>query len=107
MSQTTMVDVELVVAALRSMVLAPGLTACALIMGFDEATEQVIAHVALVLSFDAWSEEALTACENARSSAWASLSPIDVVPNLLCRLVKEHQVLSQTEPEWREISGSC
>jgi hypothetical protein len=107
MSHTTTVDVELVVDALQSMVLASGLTACALIMGFDEATEQVVAHVALVLAFDAWSEDALSACENARSVAWASLSPLDVVPNLLCRLAKEHQALSQTEPEWRKISGSC
>jgi hypothetical protein len=107
MSHATTVDVESVVYALRSMVLAPGLTACALIMGFDEATEQVVAHVALVLAFDAWSEDALAACENARSAAWASLSPLDVVPNLLCRLVKEHQALSQTETEWFEIRGSC
>jgi hypothetical protein len=101
------VDVDGVVAALQSIVLSPGLTACGLIIGFDEATDQVVAHVALVLNFEVWSEAALSACDRACSAAWIALSPLDIVPNLLCRLAEEHKILKVSEPEWREISGGC
>ena len=100
------VDVDQVVRALRSMEIPAGLTACALIMGYDAETEQAVAHVALILAFDEWTEDAIAACELANSSAWDALAPLDVVPNLLCRIRPEHEALQPLEPEWLPVADA-
>jgi hypothetical protein len=101
-------DVSAVVAALRAMVMPEGLTACELAIGYDESTEQLIAHVALVLKYDDWNNNAIAACELARSAAWDALASTDVVPNLLCRTATEHAELRMSEPQWLPIAdGNC
>jgi hypothetical protein len=102
----TAVDVEHVARALREMPMPTGLTACALIMGFDAETEQAVAHVALILAFDEWTPDALNACELANSAAWDALAPLDVVPNLLCRTRPEHEALRGSEPQWLPIADA-
>jgi hypothetical protein len=104
MSIHTAVDVERVIGALRRMQVPDGLTACAVIMDFDEDTAQAVAHVALILDFDEWTAEAVASCELANSAAWDALSPLGVVPNLLCRLHSEHVALQVSEPAWLPIA---
>lgn len=100
------VDVDHVVRSLREMVMPTGLTACALIMGYDDDTEQAVAHVALILAFDEWTDEAIAACDRANSAAWDALAPLGVVPNLLCRLRSEHKALEASEPAWLPIADA-
>ena len=73
-------------------------------MDYDDDTEQAVAHVALVLAFEDWTDDAIAACERANSSAWDALAPLHVVPNLLCRLRSEHQALQTSEPAWLPIA---
>jgi hypothetical protein len=97
-------DVTGVVDALRSMALPDGLTACELLIDFDDTTERVIAHVALILKQDSWNEDAVKACEAARAKTWDALEPFDVVPNLLCRTRAEHAAFKETEPQWIPVT---
>jgi hypothetical protein len=82
-----------------------GLTACGLILAFDETIEAYIAHVAMVLSYDEWTDDAVEACEQARSAAWDALAPLEVTPNLLYRTRKEHAEFQLTEPQWTPIAN--
>ena len=88
------------------MIIPAGLNACALIMGYDAETEQAIAHVALILAFDEWTDEAVASCELANAAAWDALAPLDVVPNLLCRIRPEHAELQGLEPNWLPIADA-
>ncbi len=88
------------------MAIPQGLTACALIMGYDSETEQAVAHVALILAFEEWTTDAIAACEQANSAAWDALAPLDVVPNLLCRIRPEHEAVKGLEPNWLPIADA-
>jgi hypothetical protein len=99
------VDVSQVVKALRAAVMPDKLTLRGVIMGYDDDTEQVVAHVALVLDDDHWSPEATEAYEAASSAAWLALSPLEVVPILLSRTRAEHAEFLKSEPGWIPVSN--
>jgi hypothetical protein len=99
------VDVTQVVEALRAAVMPDKLTLFGVIMGYDDDTEQVVAHVALVLDYGEWTPEAIEACESASSAAWLALSPLEVVPNLLFRTRAEHEQFRKSEPGWILVSN--
>lgn len=98
------VDVKAIFGALRSASFPAGVTACDLIVDFDESTESYVANVALVLDQDVWNDATLSTYEHARTVAWEALSPLDVIPNLLCRTREEHARLKLSEPAWEPIA---
>lgn len=103
-----LVDVAEVLDALRSIPPQTDLAACGLILTYDEDADEQIANVALVLSYETWTEDATRACDAARASAWTALAPLNVIPNLLCRTRAEHEEFSKTEPQWLPIrDGDC
>jgi hypothetical protein len=103
-----LVGVDEVLAALRSMPPQPDLVACGLILTYDEDADEQIANVALVLDYDQWDDNATQACNAARSAAWIALSPLNVIPSLLCRTRAEHEEFSKSEPPWLAIAdGHC
>jgi hypothetical protein len=103
-----LVGVEEVLVALRTMPLQSDLVACGLILTYDEDADEQIANVALVLDYAEWDEKATQACNVARSSAWDALSPLSVIPSLLCRTRAEHEEFSKSEPPWLAIAdGDC
>ena len=76
------------------------LVACGLILTYDDEADEQIANVALVLNNAEWSDAATEAFDQARASAWAALSPLNVIPMLLCRTRAEHTEFSKSEPHW-------
>jgi hypothetical protein len=103
-----LVGADEVLVALRSMPPQDDLVACGLILTYDEDADEQIANVALVLDYEAWTQGATQACEAARTSAWAALAPLNVIPNLLCRTRAEHEEFSKSEPQWLPIAdGDC
>ncbi len=80
-----------------------GVRACEYILTYDDKFNEYVANVALILDEDDWNEAASLACEAARAAAWEALSPLAVVPNLLCRTVHEHAELKVREPVWMPI----
>jgi hypothetical protein len=95
-----------IVAALQGMHEVDGVRACEFILTYDDKFDECVANVALILDEAEWNEAASLACESARAAAWEALSPLGVVPNLLCRTASEHADLKQREPVWTPIDPS-
>ena len=95
-----------IVAALKGMHEVDGVHACEFILTYDDKFDECVANVALILDEAEWNEAASLACESARAAAWEALSPLGVVPNLLCRTAREHADLKVREPVWTPIDPS-
>lgn len=107
MSATQTVATERdIVAALQGMHEVDGVRACEFILTYDVKFDECVANVALILDEAEWNEAASLACESARAAAWEALSPLGVVPNLLCRTASEHADLKRREPVWTPIDPS-
>jgi hypothetical protein len=82
--------------------------ACEFAIDFDEDLEMHIARVAMILDSDQWGPDAEAACQAASDVAWNVLSPLGVIPDVLCRTRPEHQAVRDTET-WISVAanGNC
>lgn len=80
--------------------------ACVFNLVYDDDLEAEVAIVVMILAYQEWDKHAEDACERASDLAWAALSSLGVIADVICRTQAEHEQVREAE-EWMTLDEHC